>query len=142
MEDTTIKLFTDHGVKPTANRLVVAKTLAASLFPMSLVELESKIQTIDRSNIFRALTLFKEHHLVHAIEDGSGGVRYEICRSHSHDVDEDEHAHFHCELCGKTYCLDYSPVPPIALPEGFAALSVNYLVKGICSECRSKSSNP
>ena len=139
MEDTVVKILEDHGVRLTANRLVVAKTLAASPFPMSLIELENKILTIDRSNIFRALTLFKEHHLVHAIEDGSGGVRYEMCRSHNHEVDDDEHAHFHCERCGKTYCLDYGSIPPIPLPDGFEPISVNYLVKGICPECRRRS---
>ena len=45
---------------------------------MSLSELEYKILSIDKSGIFRALTLFREHHLVHVIEDGGDGVRYEL----------------------------------------------------------------
>ena len=59
-----------HGVKPTANRLIVVRTLAASPWPMSLAELEQRILTLDKSSVFRALTLFREHHVVHAIEDG------------------------------------------------------------------------
>ncbi len=139
MEERLIALFEEHELRPTANRLMVAKTLAGSLFPLSLIELEHRIQTIDRSNIFRALTLFKTHHLVHVIEDGSGGVRYEMCRSHSQTVDDDEHAHFHCERCGKTFCLDYGSIPAIPLPDGFEATSVNYLVKGICPDCKRRS---
>ena len=67
-EAKCIKLLEEHGVKPTANRIVVVKALASSIQPQSLAELESRIETIDKSNVFRALTLFREHHLVHAIE--------------------------------------------------------------------------
>lgn len=94
------KLLTEHGVKPTANRITVAKTLAAARRPMSLSELEAGIMSIDKSGIFRALTLFREHHLVHVIEDGSNGVRYELCQSHhGHDDDDDQHVHFDRERC-------------------------------------------
>ena len=81
-------LLVAHDIKPTANRIVVAKTLAAAERPMSLSELEYKILSIDKSGVFRALTLFREHHLVHVIEDGGDGVRYELCLSH----DGHEHA--------------------------------------------------
>ena len=67
-EAACVALLEEHGVRPTANRIVVAKALASSIQPQSLAELERKISTIDKSNVFRALTLFKEHHLVHAIE--------------------------------------------------------------------------
>ena len=46
-----------------------------------------------RQGIFRSLTLFKEHHLVHAIEDGGDGTRYELCLSHDSARDEDAHVH-------------------------------------------------
>ena len=58
-------LLASHDIKPTANRIVVAKTLAAAERPMSLSELEYKILSIDKSGVFRVLTLFREHHLVH-----------------------------------------------------------------------------
>lgn len=90
-EARAIELLEQHGVKPTANRIVVAKALAAAENPMSLAELERKILTIDKSGIFRALTLFREHHLVHIIEGGGEGVKYEFCHSHSHEHDEDVH---------------------------------------------------
>ena len=131
-------LLTEHGIKPTANRLMVARELAAAGRPLSLSELERQLQTIDKSGIFRALTLFREHHLLHVIEDGSDGVRYELCMSHHHDHDDDMHAHFYCEHCHKTFCIDNVPVPGIRLPEGYQALSVNYVVKGLCPDCHHK----
>ncbi|MBQ9637260.1 MAG: transcriptional repressor [Prevotella sp.] len=127
-------LLTEHGVKPTANRIVVAHALASAMRPMSLSELERDIQTIDKSNIFRALTLFREQHLVHVIEDGDG-VRYELCHSHDHRHDDDQHPHFHCEHCHRTFCLDHVEIPAIALPDGYRQSSVNYVVKGTCPAC-------
>lgn len=133
-ESRYANLLIEHGVKPTANRIVVARTLASAMRPMSLSELERNIQTIDKSNIFRALTLFREQHLVHVIEDGDG-VRYELCHSHSHQHDDDQHPHFHCECCHRTFCLDHVEIPSIVIPDGYLMMSVNYVVKGICPAC-------
>ena len=130
------QLLEAHGVKPTANRIVVVKALAAAERPMSLTELEYKILSIDKSGVFRALTLFREHHLVHVLEDGGDGVRYELCLSHDeHQEDDDQHVHFYCEHCHRTFCLPATPIPPVSLPDGYFMQSINYMVKGLCPEC-------
>ena len=129
-------------MKPTANRIVVVKALAAAERPMSLTELEYKILSIDKSGVFRALTLFREHHLVHVLEDGGDGVRYELCLSHDeHQEDDDQHVHFYCEHCHRTFCLPATPIPPVSLPDGYLMQSINYMVKGLCPECRKKLRN-
>lgn len=136
MNDISIdELFEHHGIKPTANRQLVARALADSRRPLSLAELEERLVTLDRSSIFRVLTLFRDQHLVHVIEGGSEGVHYELCQSHSHETDDDQHAHFHCEVCHRTFCLQEIPVPEVALPEGYTATSASYLIKGICPDC-------
>jgi len=131
-----VALLEEHNVRPTANRIIVAGALAKAGMPMSLAELETEIDSIDKSNIFRALVSFKDNHLVHAIEDGSNGVRYELCKSHDHDHDEDLHVHFHCEICGKTFCFEDIPVPMVDVPEGYQPISTNYIIKGICPSCQ------
>jgi len=134
-------LLKTHDVKPTANRIVVLKTLADAERPMSLTELEYMILSIDKSGIFRALSLFREHHLVHVIEDGSDGVRYELCHSHNgHDIDDDQHVHFYCEHCHRTFCLQDTPIPTVTLPQGYLLTSINYMAKGLCPECSNKHS--
>ena len=137
-EHICVELLEHHGVKPTSNRILVAKALEAAQRPLSLMELEARIKAIDKSGIFRALTLFREHHMVHVIEDGGDGVRYELCRSHDDEHDDDMHVHFFCEVCRQTYCLDNIKIPPVELPGGFVMNSVNYMVKGICPNCRDK----
>ncbi len=129
------ELLESHGVKTTPNRLIVAGALLAGKRPLSLMELEDIIGTIDKSGIFRSLTLFKEHHLVHTIEDGGDGTRYELCLSHNPELDEDTHIHFFCERCHRTFCIEDLLIPPVTLPEGYSATTVNYLVKGICPQC-------
>ena len=131
-------LLASHDIKPTANRIVVARTLAAAERPMSLTELEYKILSIDKSGVFRALTLFREHHLVHVIEDGGDGVRYELCHSHDgHAEDDDQHVHFYCERCHRTFCLTDMPIPTVILPAGYELHDINYMAKGLCPECSS-----
>ena len=129
-------LLDAHGVKPTANRLVVLRALDEAGRPMSLMELERHILSIDKSGVFRALTLFRDHHLIHTIEDGSGGTRYELCHSYNRHTDDDVHPHFFCEQCKRTYCLTDMPLPELFPPEGFVVTSANYLLKGICPKCR------
>jgi Fur family transcriptional regulator, ferric uptake regulator len=137
-ENESAQLLTLHGIKPTANRIVVAKALAAEGRPLSLGELERRIATIDKSGIFRSLTLFREHHLVHVIEDGGEGVRYELCRSHSATGDDDMHVHFFCERCHQTFCLGDIQIPSVSLPNGYEMTTANYVVKGICPKCAKK----
>ena len=128
-------LLGDHGIKPTSNRLLIVKALASQHHPVSVKDLEDSLLTLDKSSIFRVLTLFREHHLVHAIETGEGIVKYELCQSHNEEEDDDEHVHFYCERCHRTICLHDIPVPQIAVPEGYRVEGTNVLVRGICERC-------
>ncbi len=124
-----------RGVKPTSNRIIVLKALIAAARPVSLSELDEIIGTMDRSSIFRVLTLFAANHVVHALEDGSGVLRYEMCDGEDQCTLDDMHTHFYCESCHRTYCFKQIHIPAIEMPEGFAMHSINYMVKGICPHC-------
>lgn len=125
-----------RGVKPTAMRILVCRELDKAERPLSLKDMEERMVTAERSTIFRTLTLLLQHHMVHGIEDGSGALKYEICRGGGRCTPADRHTHFHCERCQRTFCLHGVPVPEVELPEGFLAQGVNYMIKGICPECR------
>ena len=132
-------ILEEHGIKATANRLLVAKALNDSPHPLSLMELEDVIGSIDKSGISRCLTMFREKRLVHSIEGSPEGTRYEICRSHDAGHDEDAHVHFLCVKCHRTICLEKIPIPLVSLPDGYIMESSSYIIKGICRDC---SSNP
>ncbi|MCR5003296.1 MAG: transcriptional repressor [Bacteroidales bacterium] len=139
-------ILTEHGVKPTANRILILKTILEEERPLSMTEIETILETVDKSIISRTLATFREHHLLHDIEDGSDSVRYEVCHGHHHDglcCDEgnDLHVHFHCEACGRTFCFEKTHIPIVNYPEGFQIHSINYMAKGLCPECSAKSGN-
>lgn len=127
------------GIRPTAARILVVQQLAGMTGPASLFELEAALGTLDKSTISRTLALLLEHHVVHAFEDGSGSVKYELCRSTS-DVCRvgDRHIHFFCERCHRTFCLDNIKIPVASLPEGYVIDTINYMVKGLCPVCGRK----
>lgn len=131
-----------HGeIRPTANRIVVAQLLSDSNRPLSLTELEDLSDTLDKSTVFRTLTLFRDHNIVHVIDDGSTCPRYELCHCPDHEEEDDRHVHFYCEQCHRSFCLHDIQTPSIndlALPNGYKATSVNYVIKGICAECSRK----
>lgn len=137
-EQQLVERLTNHGIKPTAMRLVALRALMESQGTLSLKELEDALYPADRSTLFRSLTLFQEHHLVHVIEDGTGAARYEICMG-EHDCSlDDQHIHFHCSVCGRTYCLHECPIPSVNLPAGFVSETMNCVVTGLCAECAVK----
>lgn len=126
-------LMAEHGVKVTANRLLIARALEQAGCPLSMMELEERLESIDKSNVFRTLVAFKDAHLVHVLEGDP--VRYELCHSHHEDHDDDLHVHFYCVKCHKTYCLEEIPVPPVQAPEGYQVQEESYLLRGICPQC-------
>ena len=130
------KRLEECGIRPTPVRQLVAHTLAEADAPLSLLDIETRLDSAPKSTIFRALNLFVQHHIVHSIEDGSGSLKYEYCHcadSHAHEA---MHTHFYCESCQRTFCLKDTHIPHVELPEGFTMRSVNYIIKGVCAECK------
>ena len=115
------KLTLRH-IKPTATRLLIVR----------------EMPTIDKSTISRTLSLFLLHRLIHAIDDGSGALKYAVCADDCDCTVQDEHTHFYCEQCHRTFCLKQLSVPVVPLPDGFRLNSVNYVLKGLCPECERK----
>ncbi len=133
-----IDLLGRKGVKPTANRIIVYRTLHDIHQPMSLKALESRLLSMDKSSIFRVLSLFLEHDVVHSFEDGRGLINYELCEHAGRCTHDENHIHFYCERCQRSFCIEDTPIPDISLPDGFKPSSVSFVVKGVCPECRKK----
>ena len=135
------EILLHHDIRPTAVRILVLQAMERFSDTFSLADLEVATETIDKSTIFRTLTLFVAHHLLHIIEDGSGSTKYCICyNEHCCSLDE-LHCHFHCEQCGRTFCLEQAHIPAIKYPAGFEVHQINYLIKGKCPDCRTKQRN-
>lgn len=133
-----ISRLESKGIRPTANRILVMKTLMGEQNPQSLSNLERKMVSMDKSSIFRTLTLFLEHDVVHAFEDGRGVLCYELCEEKGACDHHDGHIHFYCESCQRSFCMEDIHIPSFELPEGFYSHSISFVIKGECPDCRKK----
>ena len=133
-----ISRLESKGIRPTANRILVMKTLMGEQNPQSLSNLERKMVSLDKSSIFRTLTLFLEHDVVHAFEDGRGVLCYELCEEKGACDHHDGHIHFYCESCQRSFCMEDIHIPSFELPEGFYPHSISFVIKGECPDCRKK----
>ena len=138
MKDVYLHKLSLRDIKPTAMRLLILRTMMEMRRAVSMADLEDKLDTVDKSTIFRTLTLFLSHHLIHGVDDGSGSLKYAVCDNSCNCVVQDLHSHFYCEKCHRTFCLEGTHIPVIDLPKGFTLHSINYVLKGVCSECTSQ----
>lgn len=130
------KMLHLRDIKPTAIRMLVLEAMLNHKTACSLSDLEIEMETVDKSTLFRTINLFHQHHLVHSIDDGSGSVKYSVCREDCACALGDLHVHFHCNLCGNTYCMESIAIPKITLPDKFTLESANFVMKGVCAKCR------
>ena len=135
MEEIYLHKLSLRDIKPTAMRLLILRTMMEMKRAVSVTDLEDKLDTVDKSTIFRTLTLFLSHHLIHGVDDGSGSLKYAVCEDCCMRTVEDQHMHFYCEQCHKTYCIRSVHAPTVNLPEGFMQTGINYVIKGICADC-------
>lgn len=135
MKERAEQALSQAGIQPTPNRILVVDALQHAQSPLSLADLEELLPTMERSGIFRVLSLLADSHVAHTVNDGTRSLKYGMCPSGAggHSA-SDHHVHFHCTRCGRTYCID-CPVPRVPLPEGFRALSANYVLDGLCPSC-------
>lgn len=137
-EDFYIHKLMHRGIRPTAVRLLILRTMMRGDETVSMREMEQWLPTVDKSTISRTLSLFLLHKLVHVVDDGSGSAKYAVCADDCSCSVEDEHTHFYCERCHRTFCLKQIAVPVVPLPQGFKLTGVNYVLKGLCPECAEK----
>jgi Fur family ferric uptake transcriptional regulator len=128
----------NREIKPTAIRILVLKSLLQAKQAVSLLDLENSLDCVDKSTIFRTISLFLSHRLIHSIDDGSGSLKYALCEDACTCEVKDLHSHFYCECCQKTYCFENIRAPIVEIPAGFTVQSVNYVLKGLCPACSSK----
>jgi len=125
----------NRNIKPTAMRELVLSVLSEQTAAISLADLEQTFEKADKVTLYRTLKTFEENKLIHSIDDGTGSVKYALCKETCQCHPEDLHVHFLCTKCKQTFCLTDIPVPSINLPYDFTLENINMVVKGVCSNC-------
>ncbi len=130
------KKLEQKNIKPTAMRKLVYKILEQNKKALSLNEIEKHFEIADRSTIFRTIKTFQDNNLIHSIDDGSGAIKYALCDDGCTCLPDDLHVHFLCIKCGQTHCMKDLPIPKLNLPDGFSFEDANFVIKGICPDCK------
>ena len=134
MKNNDDKLIS-RNMKPTAMRELVLDALLEQNVAVSLSDLEKKFDKADKVTLYRTLKTFEENKLIHSIDDGTGAVKYALCKETCQCHPEELHVHFYCLKCQHTFCLSDIPIPSINLPVNFSVKNINMVVKGVCSNC-------
>lgn len=129
------KRLEERGIRVTAVRLLILKAMLNHPQAFSLADMEEKLETVDKSTLFRTISLFHDKLLIHSIDDGSGSIKYSVCSSNCMCALKDLHVHFSCTKCKKTFCLESIHIPKVQLPPGFLLDNVNFVLKGLCDNC-------
>lgn len=137
-------------VRATDARLRVLGLLLESRHALSHLELQSKLEELDRVTLYRALDCLTGAGLAHKIAGDDRVFRY----STGNEVTADaavrsilhQHGHFKCTRCDKLFCLD-DELQPHSLKEqlqatlrntlgkGFQNHDIELTIKGWCADC-------
>jgi Fur family ferric uptake transcriptional regulator len=128
-------ILSESGIRPTAIRLMVLKEIIEHERAFTLADMEQRFATLDRSTLFRTLTLFVKHNLLHEADNGSGSKLYCPCEC-QHEQHHTPHLHFICTSCHETYCIKDIDLSVLPQPEGYKVEEVNLIMKGLCPKCR------
>lgn len=133
------EILKQHGLRHTAFRAQMLEIFQRSGYALSQTDVETMLDQFDRITLYRTLKSFEEKGLIHKISDTNGNAKYALCEGtcdegHHHD----QHVHFHCDQCGKSFCIEEIIVPEVQIPAGYTMISSDMMVNGVCKDCNKK----
>lgn len=121
------------GARVTPARVRVLQLLQASDRPLSHREIAARATDfpLDRVTLYRVLDWCVANGLARRFVDEARVARFSAGGAADHTC----HAHFHCDVCGRVYCLErVAPAAP-RLPRGFRRPLVEMNIRGRCAQC-------
>ncbi len=128
-------MLTAHGIKPSAQRIVILGHLMEHRVHPTVDEIYTSLlpvhPTLSRTTVYNTLKLLSGAGVIKAIASESG-------ESTRWDFSESPHAHFLCSGCGSVTDVPvcFSVLP--AVPPGYVIAEMGITVKGWCPECRER----
>jgi Fur family ferric uptake transcriptional regulator len=125
------------GFRVTPQRLIILDAVCQGNGHTRIGDICSRTSrmdpSIDRSTVYRALSLFQQVGLVLSSEIDTGEKVYEIAESQSH-------YHLTCRECGQTELVDQNLTRPFIemLEElyGFTISADHHVIFGMCTDCK------
>ncbi|MBC9798635.1 Fur family transcriptional regulator [Sinomicrobium weinanense] len=132
LEKDINKVLKSHRLKRTLARMDILQLLLGSGHAISYNDINEELgDRFDKSTVYRTLNSFEEKGIIHAVNDGSGGIKYAVTKIESPGA----HVHFKCDHCEQTYCLPNTGIPRVSTPEGFIVRTSSLLINGTCKYC-------
>ena len=120
----------------TSHRIELLNILSGCTQAISEKELEKLMKGIcNRTTIYRNLNSLVEKKIVHRILSEEA-VKYKLVVKNRDSGKKYDHVHFECRKCNTTFCFEELPVQDYKLPEGFKKLENQFIILGICRNCR------
>ncbi|UGU16364.1 transcriptional repressor [Sinomicrobium kalidii] len=125
-------ILKSHRLKRTSARIEILMLLLESGYAISYNDISERLgDKFDKSTVYRTLNSFEEKSIIHAVNDGSGGIKYAVTKIEGAAA----HVHFKCDTCEQTYCLSNTKIPPVNTPAGFVVKASSLLINGTCKYC-------
>jgi len=126
------------GLRITPTRLAVLAVFEEASRALSHADIEAALpQAMDTVTLYRTLDALAEAAVLCKTVGADRVSRYALLQPSAH---HEGHAHFHCDDCGRVYCLPSKPPRQPSVPEGFAVAAVDLSVHGQCADCGTQAS--
>ena len=131
---TTLRYLTEHGVKPSVQRLAVMDYLMEHHTHPTVDEIYSALlpnmPTLSKTTVYNTLKLLTEQGAAIQLTIDERNVCF--------DADTSAHAHFLCTRCGRVFDLPlrHSAMEDEAeIPSGFITEQTAVYYRGCCCQC-------
>lgn len=132
MEKDIDEILRSQRLKRTSARIEILSLLLDSGHAISYNDISEELgDRFDKSTVYRTLNSFEEKGIIHAVNDGGGGIKYAVTKIENPEA----HVHFKCDSCEQTYCLSDTKIPRVNTPEGFLVRASSLLINGTCKYC-------
>ncbi len=128
------KLLRGLAARATPARIRVLEVLLGAARALTHHEIEAQLgdAVADRVTLYRVLEWLVANGLAHKTIDEARNFRFSAAGTREPHL---RHAHFHCDACGRVFCLEaVRPARP-RLPRGFRSSQVELSIHGACAAC-------
>ncbi len=138
MKIQTEKLLHEFRLSHTNIRTEILDILKDSKLALSMNEIKIRLKShYNRVTLYRNLKILTNKGILHQIYIDNQDSKYVLPVSPNDIKDsKQDHLHFKCLNCNEVKCLHDQHPEPVILPEGYEKIEVNFVVYGICKDCK------
>ena len=131
MSNEAIAHLTEHGIKPSAQRIAIMDYLLTHRTHPTVDtiynDLVAEMPTLSRTTVYNTLKLLGEHNAILELTIDKRTAHY--------DGDTSPHSHFQCKRCGRIIDIPQQVVDINQTEHDFVIQETEVYYRGYCREC-------